>query len=249
MESAEIPFFRTISEFSSNTKYYFKAYAINNVGEAFGNELSFTTLEPTSCETGTVDDNDGNTYNTVKIGEQWWMAENLKTTKYNDGTEIPLVTDNTEWRNLGTPGFCYFENDEDTYKDTYGNLYNWYAVNTGNLCPSGWHVPTDAEWTQLIDFLGGDSIAGGKMKEIGLEHWASLNAGATNESGFTALPAGYRQESGNFYTYYSLWSFWWTSTDYSPYSSYSRYAWWDQPTITRYTYDKRFGFSVRCVKD
>jgi uncharacterized protein (TIGR02145 family) len=146
-----------------------------------------------------VSDIDGNTYNVVIIGTQVWMAEALKTTKYNDGTPIPLVTDNTAWTNLTTPGYCWYNNDSATYAPTYGALYNWYTVNTGNLCPTGWHVPFDYEWTILITYLGGEDIAGGKLKEAGTTHWLSPNTGATNESGFTALPNGYRSAvSGDF---------------------------------------------------
>jgi uncharacterized protein (TIGR02145 family) len=139
-----------------------------------------------------VSDVDGNTYKVVIIGTQVWMAENLKTTKYSDGTPIPLVTDNTAWSNLTTPGYCWYNNDSATIAQTYGALYNWYTVNTGNLCPAGWHVPTDAEWTILITYLGGEDVAGGKLKEAGTAHWSSPNTGATNETGFTALPGGFR---------------------------------------------------------
>ena len=147
-----------------------------------------------SIATQGVTDYDGNHYSSVLIGSQIWMAENLKTIKYNDGTAIPLVTDATEWSNLTTHGYCWYNNDEATYGDTYGALYNWYTVETGNLCPTGWHVPTDAEWTELIDYLGGESVAGGKLKETGTTHWNSPNPGATNETGFTTLPGGYRAD-------------------------------------------------------
>ena len=147
----------------------------------------------------TVTDIDGNVYHTVKIGAQTWMVENLRTTRYNDGTAIPLVTGNTAWGSLTTPGYCWYNNDQATYGSTYGALYNWYAVNRGKLCPTGWHVATDAEWTQLTDYLGGVWVAGGKMKEAGLSHWESPNEGATNSSGFTALPGGHRISAGSFY--------------------------------------------------
>jgi len=126
---------------------------------------------------GKVTDIDGNVYDTVKIGTQIWIIENLKTTKYNDGTSIPMVTDSAAWINLTTPGYCWHKNTSASYKNTYGALYNWYAVNTGKLAPKGWHVPSDAEWTTLITYLGGDSIAGGKMKETGMSHWFSPNTG------------------------------------------------------------------------
>ena len=133
----------------------------------------------------TATDIDGNVYHTVTIGTQIWMVENLKTTRYNDGSPIPFVTDSSSWSNLTTPGYCWYNNDT-TNKNTYGALYNWFAVNTGKLAPTGWHVPTDDEWTTLTTYLGGESIAGGKLKETGTTHWRTPNAGATNEIGFTA---------------------------------------------------------------
>ncbi len=137
---------------------------------------------PVTPAAGTVTDNDGNVYHTVAIGKQVWMAEDLKTTKYNDGTPIPLVTDGTAWVNLNTPGCCWYNNDADTYKATYGALYNWYAVNTGKLAPAGWRVASDADWKTLemslgmtqtqadsTDYRGTDE--GGKLKESGTMHW------------------------------------------------------------------------------
>ncbi len=128
---------------------------------------------------GTVSDIEGNTYKTIKIGTQTWMAENLKTTKYKDGSEIPNITNNGDYDN------------NPANSETYGRLYNWYTVDDDKgVCPEGWHVPDDAEYTVLTDYLGGESVAGGKMKETGTEHWNSPNTGATNESGFTGLPRG-----------------------------------------------------------
>ena len=141
------------------TTYYVRAYATNDAGTGYGMAMSLKTLDG-------INDIDGNAYNKVTIGRQTWLVENLRTTKYNDGTLIPLVQDNTAWSNLITPGYCWFDNDEVANKNPYGALYNWYAVNTGKLCPSGWHVPTDTEWTTLIDNLGGLDVAGGKLKEI-----------------------------------------------------------------------------------
>ena len=167
----------------------------------------------------TVADIDGNIYQTVTIGTQVWLVENLKATKYNDGTVIPLVTDNTGWIILTIPAYCWYDNDI-ANKDTYGALYNWYTVQTRKLCPTGWHVPTDVEWTTLTTFLGGESVAGGKLKEAGTAHWTSPNTGATNESGFTALPGGFRGAQGTFY-YIGHWGEYWTST--SPFESVAYY--------------------------
>lgn len=188
------------------------AYAINSQGTAYGSQQTFTTTS--GGGSGTVTDSDGNVYNTVTIGTQVWMAENLRTTKYKDNTAIPLVTDNTAWTNLSTPGYCWYNNDAATNKSTYGALYNWYTVNTGKLCPTGWHVPTDAEWSTLTTCLGGVGVAGGKLKEAGTSHWMSPNVGATNETGFTALPSGYRYAGGTF-EYNGLGGWWWSSTESS----------------------------------
>lgn len=122
---------------------------------------------------GTMTDQEGNVYKTITIGTQTWMAENLRTTTYNDGTVIPNVTDNDEWADLSTPAYCWYDNDSATYAQTYGALYNWYTVATDSLCPTGWHVPTDAEWTILTDTLGGLTIAGGLLKETGTTHWTA----------------------------------------------------------------------------
>jgi len=197
-------------------------------------------------ETGTVTDVDGNIYKTVKIGTQWWMAENLKTTKYNDGISIPLVTADT-FSNLTTPGYCWYNNDAATYKNTYGALYNWYAVNTGKLAPSGWHVPTDAEWTILTNLLGGDSIAGGKMKEAGITHWLSPNTGANNSSGFSGLPGGARYHFGMF-LYVGREGSWWSATEWSLSYAWLLYLSYNNPVALHVvTGDKYRGVSVRCV--
>lgn len=182
-----------------------------------GDKRSFIVLwiEGTLKEEMTVTDVDGNVYKTVTIGTQVWMAENLKTTKYKDGEKIPLITESSESANPPTPAYYWYDNDEATYKNDYGALYNWYTVNTGKLCPAGWLVPTEAEFNSLIAYLGSMSVAGGKLKEAGITHWESPNIGATNETGFTALPGGERT------TVYDYWESsqigirgnWWSSTE------------------------------------
>jgi uncharacterized protein (TIGR02145 family) len=196
----------------------------------------------------TVTDKDGNVYNTITIGTQTWMKENLKVTKYNDGTAIPLVTDNTAWGALSTPGYCWYNNDQTTYGNTYGALYNWYTVNIGKLCPTGWHVPTDAEWTTLTTFLGGESVSGGKLKETGTTHWLSPNTGATNETGFTALPGGYRNYDGTFH-FIGYYGFWWSATENITSTAWYRFMYYNSSGVGRSYYDKRYGLSVRCLRD
>lgn len=196
----------------------------------------------------TLKDKDGNVYQTVSIGTQVWMAENLKTTKYNDGTDIPLVTDNTAWSDLTTPGYCWYENDQPTYAGIYGALYNWYVVETGKLCPSGWHVPTDAEFTILTDYLGGLSIAGGKLKDNTVTYWESPNNDATNESGFTALPGGYRNPDGD-YLSDEISGYFWSSTEYTSPYAWCRAVYYLNGECYRNSNDKNEGLSIRCVKD
>jgi uncharacterized protein (TIGR02145 family) len=159
-----------------------------------------------------IKDIDGNTYQTVWIGDQLWFAENLKTTHYNDGTPIPNVTDDTAWSALITGARSYYGNDSTTNAPVYGALYNWYAEENGKLCPSGWHVPTDTEWTVLTNYLGGD---GGKLKEVGTVHWNN-STGATDEFGFTALPGGRRLDSGAF-SFIGDYGYWWSATSGSIY--------------------------------
>lgn len=193
-----------------------------------------------------VTDIDGNVYNTVAIGTQLWLAENLKTTKYSDGTAIPLVTDNTIWANLLTPAYCWYNNDMTTNKATFGALYSWYAVNSGKLCPAGWHVPTDVDWSLLATYLGGESIAGNKLKESGTIYWQSPNANATNETGFSALPGGYRNYIGIF-TNKGVNGYWWSSTELSNSKAYYRNMGYNYSNATRDNVDKFNGFSVRCI--
>ena len=196
----------------------------------------------------TVTDADGNIYQTVTIGTQEWLAENLKTTKYNNGTSIPLKTTNAEWSNLSTPAYCWYNNDQATFGNTYGALYNWYTVKTGNLCPTGWHVPSDAEWTTLTDYLGGLNVAGGKLKETGTTHWHEPNHGATNESGFTALPGGLRYDDGTFFSI-EYGGNWWSSTEYSSTNAWDRSVDFSVPAVGRFDDDKKWGLSIRCLKD
>ena len=221
---------------------------------ASGNYRTVITDIPSSSKTINFNfipctDGDYNIYTVVVIGAQTWMAENLKTTKYNDGTLIPNVTDNTTWSGLNTEAYCDYLNTP-TYSSTYGRLYNWYTVastNPKNACPTGWHAASDADWTTLTTYLGGEGAAGGKLKETGTTHWTSPNTGATNETGFAALPAGYRDAGGTFGLLGSY-GFWWSSNQNASYAWY-RYMYYNSSSISSGDNDKRAGFSVRCVKD
>ena len=199
-------------------------------------------------EYGSMSDKDGNTYKTILIGTQTWMAENLKTTKYKDGTSIPIVTDAASWSNLSTPACCWQENSL-IRKVTYGALYNWYTINTGKLCPTGWHVPSDAEWTELTDYVGGENIAGGKLKETGFRHWKSPNTGATNEAAFSAYPGGDRLNGPDaLFDNLSEMGCWWTST-HDENLAINRLMYDNSNRIQKFYYSKNTGLSVRCVWD
>jgi uncharacterized protein (TIGR02145 family) len=195
-----------------------------------------------------VTDTVGNIYHAVTIGSQTWMIENLKTTKYNDGSAIPLVTESGAWPKLTTPGYCWYNNDETINKNPYGALYNWYAVNTGKLCPKGWHVPADAEWALLVLDLGVDSTAGGKLKEAGTLHWVSPNTRADNSSGFTALPGGSHYNNDVFYLN-GKYGWWWSTTVSSTTQAWHEYLVYNSGAISRTAANYNLGFSVRCLKD
>jgi len=210
---------------------------------------------------GEVKDIEGNKYKTIKIGTQEWMAENLRTTKYNDGTKILVVTDDDQWGNDSIPMMCWFNNNRATYAAKYGALYNWYVINPGtngnkNVCPTGWHVPSDAEWTTLINYLdphaeGGDkwkNVAGGKMKSTGTDFWVSPNTDATNSSGFSGLPGGYRGFNGTFLGFGASGN-WWSSTEDSTNAAWYRALHYVNGDVDRLSYSKAFGFSVRCLRD
>jgi uncharacterized protein (TIGR02145 family) len=238
-------FTSTLTGLTENTAYYLRSYATNSAGIAYGNEVTFKTTTATSGET--VTDIEGNVYHTVTIGTQVWMVENLKTTKYNDGTSIPNVTDNTNWPELTTGAFCWYNNDASN-KNTYGPLYNWYTVNTGKLAPTGWHVPTHSEWITLTDYLGGENVAGDKLKEADSTHWINLNQGTTNSSGFTALPGGFRFSDGTFYGIGSY-SNWWSSSESDSSMAWDRFLHSNYIGVSRGKDLKQYGFSVRCLKD
>jgi uncharacterized protein (TIGR02145 family) len=253
-----------------------RAYAINSVGTFYGNEVSFTTSTGTSGSAthscgatnvhnpnltyGSMADQDGNVYKTIVIGTQEWMAENLKASHYRNGDLIPVVTDQYTWEALSTGATCWFNNDSATYNCPYGKLYNWYAASdVRNLCPSGWHVPTDSELNMLAtqldpaadtNCLGCDQsiIAGGKLKSTGTQYWYSPNIDADNSSGFSGLPGGLRSGSG---PYYGVGSFgcWWSSSQGAAPDAWSRYLTYSYGGVSRNGDYKQDGFSVRCLRD
>ena len=184
----------------------------------------------------------------IVIGTQQWMRENLDVLTYRNGDIIPQVTDPTAWAALTTGAWCYYNNDV-ANGAIYGKLYNWYAVNDPRgLAPTGWHVPTDDEWTTLSTTLGGDAVAGGKMKVAGTTRWTTPNTGATNESGFAGLPGGYRTSSGAFGSV-GGYGYWWSSTEGSTAGAWGRNLFYFSGDIGRNNFNKRYGFSVRCLRD
>ena len=246
-----------ISELNVGTIYYVRAYATNSSGTVYGMVISFTTLgfnfNP-ELTYGSVSDIDGNTYKTIQIGTQTWMAENLKTTKFNDSSSIDGVLDDILWWYLARPAYCWYGNNANNMA-IYGALYNWYSIDAEtnrhkNICPAGWHVPTDTEWTTLTDHLGGYSIAGGALKETGKLHWITPNFGATNESGFTALPGGYRDYNGKFNSYGIGFSgYWWSSPDSNNSGVLFRQLFYYYSSVHIVEGAKNDGFSVRCIMD
>lgn len=199
-------------------------------------------------------DADGHSYLTVVLGNgQEWMAENLRSATYCNGDPIPHIVDDNEWANLmnlemDPDAWAHFINDIQ-YEIPYGKLYNWYAVDDPrNICPCGWHVPTDDEWAALTIYLGGDSLAGGKLKSTGTEYWQFPNVNATNEVGFSALPGGTRFFGGYYDPIGSI-GHWWTFTETDTFGARSRYIRSTLEKVGTYDTDKRDGFSVRCLKD
>jgi uncharacterized protein (TIGR02145 family) len=201
-----------------------------------------------ACEgTSNVTDASGNTYNTVQIGNQCWTKENLKTTKYADGSVIPNITDGEQWIGLTTGAWCNPENSAGN-DALFGKLYNWHTVaDPRNVCPAGWHVPNDAEWTILTDFLGGTNVAGGKMKTT--TGWAGLNTNGTNESGFSGLPGGFRYGYGGTFNSVGYYGNWWSSSEGGTSSAWDRYLDDGDGSAFRSNDLKRDGLSVRCLRD
>ncbi len=237
-----------IADLNPDKTYSFRVTAENAKGISNGEILIFKTLKNDQ-----IADIEGNAYNAVSIGTQVWMMENLKTTKFNDGTEIPNVTDifNGVWAGLNTPAYCWY-NNEKGYKSDYGALYNWYTIKSGNLCPSGWHIPTHAEWTILVDYCGGVNVAGNKLKgNTATAQWnpAQNYFDMTNETGFTALPGASRYPEGIFWLNMGYMGSWWTSSELDLNNSWMRRMVNKPGIVYVETGNKKYGLSVRCIKD
>jgi len=261
-------FLTMLDYLTPGTTYYMRTYASNDAGVGYGSIIKFSTSGSALGEInfnkdlqyGTISDINGNSYKTIIIGPQTWMAENLRATRYNDGTDIPKVTDLAKWVNLTTPGYCWYLNEESGYKNIYGGLYNWHAVNTGKLCPAGWHVPADEEWEALVSYLGGEDVAGGKLKESGNSHWIPTNAGitATNASGFTALPGGthwgVKTDPLSYYSQLGYLGEYWSRSEcndpgFGFYGAYTRSVSFASESCDRGAYTRPQGLSVRCIRD
>ena len=262
-------FTANLTNLQGGTTYYVRAYATNSTGTGYGDQQSFTTSPSAPVNPGSVTDISGNTYPTILVGNQVWMAENLRTTKYSDGSNINVVSSTVQWNNNYTnssnlPMMCWYNNDQATNTaNKFGALYNWFAVNSStngnrNICPTGWRVPTDADWNTLISVLDPaylpaaegvqSATAGGKMKSTGTQFWASPNTDATNSVGFSGLPCGYRDEEARFFLT-GLSGLWWSSTQRS-----ISFAWYrgisnNTSDIGRNSNTKVVGFSVRCVRN
>jgi uncharacterized protein (TIGR02145 family) len=245
------------------TTFHYRMKSEGPSGIMFGKDMTFTTLPYQANSVvfnpdltyGRVDDNDGNTYKTIQIGSQTWMAENLKTTRYNDGTSIKLAGITGQWSADKVAACCWLNNDEVNFKVTFGALYNWYAVNTGKLCPIGWHVPSYSEFDALSVFLGGPLNLADKIKETGNNHWINVSSSTTNKSGFTALPGGYRSFDGQYMPvsddgyWMAAEAYWWTSTEAYDQGAFYWVIYNNSNTALIEGWFKAHGLSVRCVKD
>ncbi len=235
-----------------NTTYYWKIVARDTHNNTTAGDIwSFKTIDGTVqfiCGDNLIDARDSNIYKTVLIGSQCWFKENLRATFFRNGDTIPNFTDGLTWGSLSTGAYCNYDNDTNK-ANTYGKLYNWFTINeSSKLCPEGWHVPTDIEWTALTDYLGGERIAGNKLKEAGTAHWV-VSTGATDESGFTALPGGYRTYFDGSFTDIGFFGYWWTATEDNDSNAWARSIFTINSDVSRIYYDKTLGFSVRCLKD
>ena len=243
-------FVSNLTGLSPNATYYVRAYATNSMGTAYGDDVIFTTLpQAFTCGSSTISDSDGNTYTTVQIGNQCWMKENL-----NVGFMINAPSPN-QTNNSIIEKYCY--NNDPANCTIYGGLYQWdeamqYSTTPGTqgICPTGWHIPENSEWTIIANFLGGLSVAGGKMKEIGTLHWANPNIGATNQSGFTGIGAGYYDPVNSLWSNLTYQTRFWSSTEYTTTEPYGpRLSHYYESVVILNSYAKTYSYSIRCLKD
>jgi len=242
-----------------NRMYFLRAYATNSMGTTYSEEISFKT-------TDRINDIDGNEYSTVRIGNQLWLAENLRTTKYNDGSSIPNVTDFRQWITLNTDGFCWYRNNSD-FKKPFGGIYNWHAVNSGRLAPNGWHVPSSDEWNELFHFLAthdygyqGDTtkiakaLADSAYFDILPPFWPSFvgspenDASENNKSGFSGISNAIRDQSDDFINM-GRFCIWWSSTCINSQNAISKGFLRDSVQVYEFQSPIIDGLSVRCIKD
>ena len=236
-------FTNTIVRLEPGTTYYVRAYATNRNGTVYGNVKSFTTASSKAV------DIDGNEYRIVTIGSQTWMAENLKTTRYRNGDEIKDGTGAGTVSGEDAPKYWFVYDDDLNNLSLYGRLYTWYTVNDGrSICPEGWHVASDEEWAILRDYLRGEKVAGGELKESGTEHWKAPNRRATNKFGFTALLGGYRQNYQAF-AHIGEVGYWWTATEQSAHYGFLYSMSFDTDDLSAERSFKALGYSVRCIRD
>jgi uncharacterized protein (TIGR02145 family) len=229
----------TINGLDPLKEYFFRAYVISSAGTIYGNLVYYNPQ---------IIDYDGNSYKTITVGSQTWMAENLRVTHYRNGEPISNVSDNTNWSELVSGAFCSYDNNPENAL-TYGNLYNYYAVTDNrNICPEGWHIPSESEWEVLINSLGGDSLAGGKLKEKGTDYWLNPNISASDEIMFTALPGGYRTADGIFGGIGTKGS-WWTSTRADDKIAWNHDISYNFPLLNIRGSEMKMGLSIRCIKD
>jgi uncharacterized protein (TIGR02145 family) len=237
----------TMNNLSPATTYYVRAYASNGSWTVYGEEYSFRTK---------LSDADGNLYNTILIGSQLWMTENLRTSKLNDNTAIPEIQDNAQWVSLTTPEYCWYDNNIN-FKSTYGALYNWYTVNTGKLCPNGWRVPTDTDFSVLETTLGMAASQAEVWGFRGTDHGLKMkntsgwdeNGNGTNSSGFTALPGGYRYGLDGMFVLQTTITYWWTASEHDADRGWYRRLDSSSDQVYRASTSKKGGKYVRCVKN
>jgi uncharacterized protein (TIGR02145 family) len=233
----------TVTGLTQKTTYYVRAFASNEVGTAYSNQIKLTT----NTASTTISDIEGNIYNTVSIGNQIWMASNLSTSRYRNGAYIPYILNSNQWASTKSPALSFYNHDNN-FETNYGKQYNWYAVTDAQgLCPIGWHIPTNNEWTILSDFLGGLNLAGGRMKATGTQYW-SFPSNGSNSSGFTGLPGGFRNVDGTF-GILGYNGFWWSATEENEQRAINRSIIYTDNLLSAGSSSKNQGFSVRCLKD